>query len=89
MKIQRIQDERPALNAPVTVKQAGNVIEVRYALNGTPEITIEKLTADQYVDKRTGEVKEFQHKNNRAEDKASMGISARRQRKRRRQRPSG
>lgn len=77
MKIQKIQNERPALNAPVTVKRAGNVIEVRYALNGTPEITIEKLTADQYVDKRTGEVKEFQHKNNRAEDKASISQSLR------------
>lgn len=77
MKFQTTQNERPAPDAPVTVKTAGNVIEVRYAVNGPPEIVIEKLTADLFVDKRTGEVKEFQHHQNRAEDKASVSQTLR------------
>lgn len=42
-----------------------------------PEIMIEKLNADMYVDKRTGEVKECRHKGSRAEDKASVAQSLR------------
>ena len=43
----------------------------------TPTITIEKLSADLYADKRTGEVKEFQHHDSRAADKASLSRSLR------------
>lgn len=43
----------------------------------TPAITIEKLSADLYADKRTGEVKEFQHHDSRAADKASVAQSLR------------
>ena len=43
----------------------------------TPAITIEKLSADLYADKRTGEVKEFQHHGSRAADKASVSLSLR------------
>lgn len=42
-----------------------------------PAITIEKLSADLYTDKRTGEVKEFQHNASRAGDKASVAQSLR------------
>lgn len=42
-----------------------------------PDITIEKLTSDLYMDKLTAEVKEFQHHTNRAEDKASVAQSLR------------
>jgi hypothetical protein len=77
MHVKRIDNERPALPAPVTVKLCGNVIEVRHSVHGPPEITIEKLDADSYVDLRTGEVKEFQHTASRAEDKASVAQSLR------------
>jgi len=78
MNINRISNIRPGSpDAPVTVKRCGNVIEVRYAVLGPPEITIEKLNADEFVDLRTGEVKEFQHHTNRAEDKASVAQSLR------------
>ena len=77
MHVKRIDNERPALPAPVTVKLCGNVIEVRHSVYGPPEITIEKLDADSYVDLRTGEVKEFQHAASRAEDKASVAQSLR------------
>lgn len=78
MNINRIDDVRPCSpDTGVTVKKCGNVIEVRYSAQGPPEIVIEKLSADLYVDKRTGEVKEFQHATSRAEDKASVAQSLR------------
>lgn len=77
MHVKQIDNERPALPAPVTVKRCGNVIEVRHSFGGAPEIAIEKLSADEYVDLRTGEVKEFQHTASRAEDKASVAQSLR------------
>ena len=61
----------------MTVKLCGNVIEVRYAVHGPPEIAIEKLSADLYLDKRTGEVKEFRHTENRGEALASVAQSLR------------
>ncbi len=45
--------------------------------NHPPDITIEKLSADLYTDKRTGEVKEFQHHDSRAADKGSVSQSLR------------
>lgn len=78
MKINRINDVRPhSPDTGVTVKKCGNVIEIRYSIQGPPEIVIEKLSSALYVDKRTGEVKEFQHAISRAEDKASVAQSLR------------
>lgn len=78
MNINRIPDIRPETpDAPVTVKRCGNVVEVRYMAGSSPAITIEKLSADLYADKRTGEVKEFQHHDSRAADKASVAQSLR------------
>lgn len=78
MNINRISNVRPRHPSTlVTVKCCGNTTEIRYAVHGPPEIAIEKLNADLYVDKRTGEVKECQHHANRAEDKASVSQSLR------------
>lgn len=77
MRVKRIDNERPAPPAPVTVKLCGNMIEVRHSVYGSPEITIEKLDVDSYVDLRTGEVKEFQHTTSRAENTASVAQSLR------------
>jgi len=77
MQIQRIDNQRPALKAPVTVKLCGNVIEVRHSVHGPPEITIQKLNADEYIDLRTGVVELFQHTASRAEGKASVAQSLR------------
>ena len=69
MNINRIDDVRPhSPDTGVTVKMCGNVVEIRYSVQGPPEIVIEKLSSALYVDKRTGEVKEFQHTTSRAED---------------------
>lgn len=59
-------------NTPVTVKRCGNVVEIRYMARRPPDITIEKLSADLYTDKTTGEVKAFQHHTSRAEDTESV-----------------
>lgn len=64
-------------DTPVTVKRCGNVTEIRYIVGRQPSIPFEKLSADLYADKQTGEVKEFQHHKNRAEDKASVSQSLR------------
>lgn len=77
MHVKRIDNEHPAPKAPVTLKLCGNVMEVRHSFGGAPEIAIEKLNANEYVDLRTGEVKEFQHTASRAEDKASVAQSLR------------
>lgn len=78
MKINRIPNVHPeSPDTPVTVKRCGNVVDVRYMAGHAPAITIEKLNADLYTDKRTGEVKEFQHNASRAGDKASVAQSLR------------
>ena len=58
------------------MKQCGNVIEVRY-MRSVPAAIVEKVSAELYVDKRTGEVKEFRHAENRADSKASVAQSLR------------
>lgn len=77
MRTHRIDNQRPAPQTPVTVKVCGNVIEVRYSYHGPPEITIQKLNADKYLDLRTGAIELFQHATSRAEDKASVAQSLR------------
>lgn len=59
------------------MKRCGNVTEIRYMAGRPPEIMIEKLTAELYMDKLTGEVRAFRHHNNRAEDKGSVAQSLR------------
>lgn len=78
MNINRISNVRPGHpSTPVTVKRCGNITEIRYAVHDPPKITIEKLSADYYLDRLTGEVREFQHHASRAEDKASVAQSLR------------
>lgn len=77
MKVDRIKDVRPAPADEVTLKTAGNVMEIRYASNtaGSPII---KLDKDHGVDTRTGEVIDYQHNPNRAGDMASVAQSLKR-----------
>lgn len=62
----------------VTVKLMGNITEVRYMTykpNGCP---IEKIDASHYVDKKTGEIKEFKQSESRIDDTASVAQSLKR-----------
>lgn len=77
MKVEKISDVRPAPKDEVTLKTAGNVMEIRYArnTNGSP---ITKLDKDHGLDTRTGEVIDYQHNQNRAGDMASVAQSLKR-----------
>lgn len=70
MGIKKVANQRPeTASAPVTLTVAGNVMEVRYMRAMRGGCAIEKLNADYYLEKRTGEVKEIRHQRNRAADK--------------------
>ena len=76
MNIDRTENIRPStLDTFVTVKKCGNMIEVRYMRYMPSGCYINKLDKDYYVDKRTGEIKEFQHNESRISDKASVAQS--------------
>ena len=78
MNINRINDKRPDLpNTPVTLKQCGNIYEIRYVkVRSSPPI--QKINQDFGMDLRTGEVIEYKHLSNRSEDKASVAQSLKR-----------
>lgn len=72
MNINTKKNIRPdSPGAPVTLKTAGNILEIRY-MKVRHSAPIRKINKDIGVDLRTGEVIEFRHKENRAEDKASV-----------------
>lgn len=77
MKVERIKDVRPDPRDEVTLKAAGNILEIRYTrnTNGSPII---KLDKDHGLDTRTGEVIDYQHNQNRAGDMASVAQSLKR-----------
>lgn len=77
MKVERIKDVRPDPRDEVTLKAAGNILEIRYTRNtkGSPII---KLDKDHGLDTRTGEVIDYQHNQNRAGDMASVAQSLKR-----------
>lgn len=77
MIVKKIPNERPkTTDTPVTVKIAGNTLEVRYSRfpGGVP---IQKIDKDHGVDLRTGEVVEYKHTVNRAESTANVAKSLR------------
>lgn len=77
MQVQRIDNQRPAAKGLVTVKLCGNVIEVRHCAHGPPEMVIQKLNEDEYLNLRTGAVEQFHHTANRAENITSVSQSLR------------
>lgn len=77
MYLKTVENQHPAAKATVTVKVCGNIIEVRHSSHGPPEITIEKLNAEEYIDLTTGEIKPFRHRETRASDKFGVAKSLR------------
>ena len=72
MEIKRIPDVRPETpDTEVTLKVAGNVSEIRWS-RSAPSIPVRKLDKDHGLDLRTGEVIDYEHITNRAEDTASV-----------------
>lgn len=77
MRVELAQEHtHPPRHQTVTVKQMGNITEVRYCSIGRG-CSILKLDADTYVDLAagTGEVKEFEHHDRRTDDIASLSQS--------------
>ena len=74
MGIRKIPNIKPESADMVKVKMAGNVTEIQFtkATAGTP---IQKIDKDHGIDKRTGELVEYQHNTSRAGDKASVAQS--------------
>lgn len=65
-------------NALVEVTQMNNVVEVRYLLGSNNSIGIQKINADEYVVLDTGEIKQFEKNDNRAENVNSLRKTFRR-----------
>lgn len=59
----------------VRFKEMGNISEIMYSEKKNTTISIQKLDKEHYVDKRTGEVKEFTHMDSRADDKNSVRVT--------------
>ena len=77
MEIKQAENITPEKEDIVTLKIAGNVMEIRFSKNsaGSP---IKKASKDYGIDMRTGEVVEYQHTTSRAGDKASVKQSMKR-----------
>lgn len=59
----------------IRMKVTGNVVELMYTDGKSLPPSIRKLNADFYEDLKTGEVKEFQHANNRSDNLVSVARS--------------
>ena len=66
---------RPMESDLVTVKQAGNITEVTYTSRRSKGGTTRKISKDEYVDIRDGQVKEFNHQERRSDDLKSVSRS--------------
>ncbi len=62
----------------VRLTEAGNVTEIMYSEKRSCGGSIAKLDKDTYTDKRTGEIKEFKHIENRAQDLDNVAKSLKR-----------
>lgn len=72
MEIRKIDDIQVNECSLVRVKEMGNITEIMWSDSYYSECNIVKLSKDTYLDKRDGEVKEFQHIENRACDIKSI-----------------
>ncbi|PBG20171.1 hypothetical protein BGU81_22895 [Clostridioides difficile] len=79
MEIDRPKENiRPKLYDTVRVKEMGNIIELMYSEFKNNKIVIKKINANEYIDTRTGEIKEFNHISDRSQLKSEVRASLRR-----------
>lgn len=64
-----------SLDCPVRLKEAGNILEIMYSEKRSKGGYITKLDKDYFVDNRTGELKEFNHIENRSQDLSNVAKS--------------
>lgn len=65
-------NRRPLSHEAVTVKKCGNITEIIYSEKCSYGGTTKKLSKDEYLDTRTGEVKLFNHNDKRINDTKSI-----------------
>lgn len=66
------ENSRPNPLDEIRVKEMGNIIELMHSDRKNSKITIKKVSNDEYIDLRTGEVKTFNKIDNRAGDLNSV-----------------
>ena len=67
LKIKTLEDHsRPTICDEVRVKEMGNIIELMYSEKRNDKILIKKISDTEYIDLRTGEVKQCDRIDNRA-----------------------
>ena len=73
LKIKSLEEHsRPNFFDEVRVKEMGNVVEVMYSERTNRKIFIKKISDNEYIDLRTGEVKECKKIDNRAQNLNSV-----------------
>jgi len=76
MQKRKLQEhERPLPHQVVKVKEMGNITEVMYSRSRNHTCSIKKLSNDKYILLDTGEELDFNHMDNRADDKNSIRVS--------------
>ena len=69
MEIKKLKDTLPVpLSAEVRYKDMGNIKEVMFSARKSEGGFITKLDKERYIDNRTGEIKNFNHIENRSQD---------------------
>lgn len=72
MEIKRVDDRQIAEHELVTITVMNHLVEVQHMEKRNSECHIKKLDANTYVDKRTGEIKEFERIQNRSQSANSL-----------------
>ena len=71
-KVKKLAENiRPHSESMVELKTTGNISQVKYMTN-TPIMTIRKLDKDNYMELKTGKIKQFKHTENRIESKTNL-----------------
>jgi hypothetical protein len=66
---------KPNPFSDITCRKCGNIVELVYISKRNAECAIKKISADEYILLSTGEIKEFQHQENRADNLRSVALS--------------
>ena len=75
MIVERLKENiRPPIFEYVTVKEMGNITELRYMVHSMGGI-VKKLDKNRYMNLLTGEIKEYQHNTKRVDDKKGISQS--------------
>lgn len=74
MRIEKIPNIEPNPESSVQLKKTGNIFEIR-TMTKTPEMPIKKLDKDDFVDIKTGEIKNFKHTEKRTDNIKSVSQS--------------